>query len=64
MFTLKTLGIVYLKSVMYNFLFKNSCERIGMKMISMEDADKREFFLNMLERDRYEYFWAGAKIRG
>ena len=30
----------------------------------MDDPDKREFFLNMLERDRYDYFWAGAKISG
>jgi len=33
-----------------------------MKMISMNDPSTREFFLQMLERDRYEYFWAGAKI--
>ena len=41
---------------------KNSCTRIGMKMISMDNPAKREFFLNMLERDHYEYFWAGGKI--
>ena len=41
---------------------KNSCARIGMKMISMDNPAKREFFLNMLERDHYEYFWAGGKI--
>jgi len=41
---------------------KSSCERKGMKMVSMDDPETREFFLQMLERDRYEYFWAGAKI--
>ena len=41
---------------------KNSCTRIGMKMISMDNPGKREFFLNMLEKDHYEYFWAGGKI--
>ena len=41
---------------------KNSCAKIGMKMISMDNPAKREFFLNMLERDHYEYFWAGGKI--
>jgi len=41
---------------------KSSCERKGMKMVSMNDPSTREFFLQMLERDRYEYFWAGAKI--
>ena len=35
-----------------------------MKMISMDSPSKREFFLSMLERDHYEYFWAGGKIHG
>ena len=43
---------------------KASCEQIGMKMISMDNPSTRDFFLNMLERDRYDYFWAGAKISG
>ena len=42
---------------------KSSCSRLGMRIISMDNPGKREFFLNMLERDRYEYFWAGATIR-
>ena len=29
---------------------KSSCERKGMKMISMNDPSTREFFLQMLER--------------
>merc|ERR1712038_92116 len=41
---------------------KASCSNQGMKMISMNDPSTRDFFLNMLERDRYDYFWAGAKI--
>ena len=43
---------------------KSSCSREGMKMISMDSPSTRDFFLNMLERDRYDYFWAGATIRG
>ena len=41
---------------------KHSCSGVNMRMISMDDPDKREHFLNLLERDRYEYFWAGGKI--
>ena len=29
---------------------KSSCERKGMKMVSMDDPETREFFLQMLER--------------
>ena len=43
---------------------QQSCSREGMKMISMDSPSTRDFFLNMLERDRYDYFWAGARISG
>lgn len=43
---------------------RSSCSGLGMKMISMDNPAKRDHFLNMLERDHYDYFWAGAKIQG
>lgn len=43
---------------------RNSCAEIGMRIISLDAPAKRDYFFDMLERDGYDFFWAGAKITG
>jgi len=40
------------------------CRSNGMRPISIDSSAKEREFLNLVGRERQEYFWTGGKVRG
>ena len=43
---------------------RSYCSRRGMRMVSLDDAAKRDHFMQQVAADGAPYFWAGGRISG